>query len=65
MALLDCPRHFVLLVGATAALAPGLTVQTPWSPAAERLFVSVLWWLGFSISPYIADRRRPASGAGS
>ena len=39
MALLDYPRHFVLLVGATAALALGLTVQAPWSPAAERLFV--------------------------
>jgi hypothetical protein len=39
MAILHYPRHFVLLVGATAVLALGLTVQSPWSPVADRLFV--------------------------
>lgn len=39
MAILDYPRHFVLLVGAAALLALGLTVQAPWSPVVDRLFV--------------------------
>lgn len=39
MAVLNYPRHFVLLVGAAAVLALGLTVQSPWSPVPDRLFV--------------------------
>jgi hypothetical protein len=33
MAILHYPRHFVLLVGATAVLALGLTVQSPCRPS--------------------------------
>jgi hypothetical protein len=39
MAVLNYPRHFVLLVGATAVLAFGLSVQPVWAPAPDRLFV--------------------------
>ena len=39
MTILDYPRHFVLLVGATAALALALTMQAPWSPVENRLLV--------------------------
>jgi len=39
MAVLNYPRHFVLLVGASAVLALGLTVQSPWAPVPDRLFV--------------------------
>jgi hypothetical protein len=39
MTTLNYPRHFVLLVGATAVLALGLLVQPPWAPVADRLFV--------------------------
>ena len=39
MAILNYPRHFVLLAGASAVLAFGLALQPPWSPAPDRLFV--------------------------
>jgi hypothetical protein len=39
MAILDYPRHFVLLAGASMVLALGLAVHLPWSPVADRLFV--------------------------
>ena len=39
MTILNYPRHFVLLAGATAVLALGLLVQPPWSPAPDRLIV--------------------------
>jgi hypothetical protein len=39
MAVLNYPRHFVLLVGATAVLALGLSTQPVWAPAPDRLVV--------------------------
>ncbi len=39
MAVLNYPRHFVLLAGGSAVLALGLAVQSPWSPLPDRLFV--------------------------
>lgn len=39
MVILDYPRHFVLLVGATAVLALGLSTQSVWAPAPGRLVV--------------------------
>lgn len=39
MTVLNYPRHFVLLVGATAVLAFGLSLQPVWAPAPDRLVV--------------------------
>jgi hypothetical protein len=39
MAVLHYPRHFVLLIGATAVLALGLSAQPVWAPAPDRLVV--------------------------
>jgi len=39
MAVLNYPRHFVLLAGGTAVLAFGLVAQAPWAPVPDRLFV--------------------------
>jgi hypothetical protein len=39
MTILNYPRHFVLLIGATAVLALGLSVQPVWAPAPDRLVV--------------------------
>jgi len=39
MAVLNYPRHWVLPVGASAVLALGLTVQSPWAPVPDHLFV--------------------------
>jgi hypothetical protein len=39
VAILNYPRHFVLLAGASAVLALGLAVHPPWSPVADRLVV--------------------------
>jgi hypothetical protein len=37
MAVLDYPRHFALLVGATVILALGLSTQPVWAPALLQL----------------------------
>ena len=39
MAVLNYPRHFVLLVGAPAVLSFGLVAQPVWAPAPDRLVV--------------------------
>lgn len=39
MAILNYPRHFLLLAGAAAVLVLGLAVHLPWSPVADRLLV--------------------------
>jgi hypothetical protein len=39
MAILNYPRHFVLLAGAAAVLALGLAVHPPWAPVPDHLFI--------------------------
>jgi hypothetical protein len=39
MAILNYPRHFALLVGASAILGLGLAVHPMWSPVPDRLVV--------------------------
>jgi hypothetical protein len=39
VAILNYPRHFLLLAGAAAVLVLGLAVHLPWSPVADRLLV--------------------------
>ena len=54
-----------MTVGACVAAAFIAALAGGAGHLARDPFVSVLWWLGFSISLYIADRRRAASEPGS